>query len=102
MSSANRNGNILITHYINPHMFWFRYESDFITNEPLSQLEASLNTYSIELSKRKAQQGGYKAKIGEIVMVLHLGWQKWIRAHVDQIFEFYDGHRYYMWAIDHG
>lgn len=93
---------IRITHYINPHMFWFKYETSFFGKSKLLELDSKLQQYYCEdndvLSNRK-----YEPQIDEMVGVFNFSWNRWIRAKVDYIIEGISAPpKYILWAIDYG
>lgn len=93
---------IKVTHYINPHMFWFRYESSFFFDEPLLDFENKVQTYGRKLNPANFQKG-YEPKRGEVVLVMSPAWNKWIRAEVDNILTFqHEDKKFILWAMDHG
>lgn len=94
---------IIITHTINPHRFWFKYEDSVLNgNAPLEQLEIELQKHASLLNQRQLYQSGYEPEIGDLVVVKHLSWSKWIRARVDTIHVVSTGTKFVLWAIDHG
>ena len=97
MDSNQKTRTIVLTHYINPHMFWFKYEYHLLENIPLQSLELKIKNYAAEQSL-----DAFEPKVGQIVAFMNATWQKWIRVRVDMIPEGLDGHIYILWAIDHG
>lgn len=96
---------ILITHFINPHLFWFKYESDVVVNvnKPLQDLEHELAEHVAALKKRSLYNSGYEPERGEHVALMHLTWKKWIRVRVDNTIECMStGKKFSLWATDHG
>jgi hypothetical protein len=120
MADNGDNGDpIHITHYINPHMFWFKYMTD-LRNPELVDLQHKLDMH---YSKEAATKSGYKPKLDEvciiffikvgsfyliisnfqIVAVFHLTSDRWIRVQVDGILEYnLEENKYMLFAIDHG
>lgn len=95
-------GAIAITHYINPHVFWFRYESEIINNEELTALETHIAKH---IATTSSGDNIYRPRPNEIVAVMQLG--KWIRAKVIQVTAATTGgtaspDHFTLWAIDHG
>lgn len=103
MAIKNDFQNILITHIINPHMFWFRYDSLNKANDVLYQIEKRLLKYVYNTSAIAAFPTGYEAKNGEIVLVQRN--IKWIRAMIDYTIKNNDANKYkeyIVWSIDDG
>lgn len=98
---------IEITQFINPHLFWFkctrnRRAMGGARRSELDTLEAELDAYVVGLTDRQLSACGHRPRRGETVAVRHMVWNKWIRAHVDDVLEFVDGPTFVLWAIDHG
>lgn len=90
---------IKITHYINPHKFYFKLEYGF--SEQNSELTKRLEEYA--LHKCGQYLTGYKPSIGEIILVFVQPWNKWVRANVDSIATFQnDAMKFILWALDDG
>lgn len=91
---------IIITHYINPSLFWFKNQSSdtmqFLSHEMELQAFARLTATKLIFS------GGYQPARGEIVLVLSLRWDKWVRCKVEEIIEFSGVPEYTVWLIDYG
>ena len=83
------NDSIEITHFINPHLFWFKLKNS--TNDVRDHLETRIEEYV-------GQKADVKPIVGNIVAVYHSESQKWIRAEVDVVCT--DG--LILWAIDYG
>lgn len=95
---------IILTHFINPHRFWFKYESSVMNgNEALDQLELDLQQHLLVMNQRRLYRAGYEPERGEHVAFKHLVWSKWVRARVDHIIEILgEGKKYLVWTTDHG
>lgn len=106
ISSPNEDNsahNIRITHYINPHLFWFKLQSSYLYNEELFNLETSLQNHAQHLLRsRQYAQHGYRPELYEIAMAMHKTTNKWIRVKIESVGENLDGMVYVLWAIDHG
>ncbi|CAD7088253.1 unnamed protein product [Hermetia illucens] len=92
---------IKITHYINPHMFWYKYEDSFFRNTELSKWEGRLS--ALLSNKPPLPTSCYRAQINEIVAVYNFSFNRWIRAKCDEIVQFTIANtKYVVWAIDYG
>lgn len=96
--------DIYVTHFINPHLFWFRYTQDYMNNALLKELERRMEESSRGLQQRIVYtRHGYQAIVGELVAVMHLKWVRWIRVQVDEIRTIAGGRKLYcLWSIDYG
>lgn len=88
---------ILITHYINPSLFWFKKQSvdcqTFFTYESDLQKFAELSAANVAM---------HRAAVGEIVLVKSLSQKKWVRCRVENITQFSGVLEYTVWLIDYG
>ncbi|XP_020716796.1 uncharacterized protein LOC101462845 isoform X1 [Ceratitis capitata] len=96
--------NISITHFINPHLFW--YHKVGVSNDEyraIAKVEKELADY---YSDHQAwTQGRRHPPKNTIVAVKFLAWNKLIRARVDHITGFgktVAGGEFIMWALDYG
>lgn len=89
---------IIIVHIINPHQFYFKLENSPFSDE--LQLEKDLQKYSED---KMYHLQGHKHNVNDTVSVFVPTWKKWVRAKVEQIFE-YDNEetKYVLWTIDKG
>lgn len=94
-----RSDTISITTFINPHLFWFKYDTSFMQPEYV-KLNSKIQEYIISLTQQGRYANGYTPKVGEIVIVNQLPWDKWIRAKVKKIDQ--NGTKYHLWSIDNG
>lgn len=85
---------IIITHYINPTMFWFKYQTDECL--PLLSHETALQAFANSIDSV-----GHHPVLEEVVLVKHLAMDKWVRCKVDKI-EISDIPEYTVWVIDYG
>lgn len=91
--------NINITHFINPHKFYFKFEHGQSRIETC--FETSLNNYCIEHAEYR--NPNYQPKINEIVAIFVPSLNKYIRANVDEILHFCNSEsNYVLWALDEG
>lgn len=91
---------ITITHFINPHLFWYKtIESDNLDQAlVLRNLEQSLD----QLYKNKPHcYNQLRPQIGDKVAVNFIAWNKFIRAEILQKAEFQQ-EEYIVWVIDYG
>lgn len=95
---------IIITHFVNPHRLWFKYETCVRNgNAELEQLEQDLERHALKMGKLRLHLKGYQPERGEHVAIKHLTWNKWIRARVDAIDVVCgEGPKFVVWATDHG
>lgn len=103
---AKTTALIEITQFINPHLFWFKCSGNRralggAKPTVLATLEAEVDAYVLSLTDRQLISMGYRPRRGETVAVRHMVWNKWIRAHVDEVLE-YNSQTFVLWAIDHG
>lgn len=94
---------IRITHYINPHMFWYKPESAYVHNMEEKRFQLNIDEYCEQHFHRDSSDSYYEGFPGEVVAVLDFDRNKWCRCIVDEIIE--DGNRdkrYILWAIDDG
>ncbi|XP_017480288.1 PREDICTED: uncharacterized protein LOC108369640 isoform X1 [Rhagoletis zephyria] len=95
---------VSITHFINPHLFWF-HKIDACNDDYRSILEIERELaeyYNDHQAWTKAQR---RPPINAMVAVKFLAWNKMIRARVDHIAGFgknVAGGEFVMWAIDYG
>lgn len=59
---------IVITHFVNPHLFWFRTESSFLLNDDFHELESKINHYYVNNSK-SLLPSEYKHQVGEVSFI---------------------------------
>lgn len=93
---------IRITHFVNPHQFYFKYE-DELFDPALIELENKIHMYATAERKQQSSTKSWEFKKGDNVAVLSKAWTKWIRAEIDEIVEKLNGEiEYTLWSIDHG
>lgn len=91
---------IIITHYINPTLFWFKYQSADCL--PLRSHEEKLQSYATTSLQRRLKNHGHQPVRDEIVLVKHLTMQKWVRCKVEEISECSGVLEFTVWLIDYG
>ncbi|XP_058826646.1 putative ATP-dependent RNA helicase SoYb [Topomyia yanbarensis] len=97
------DSTIRITHYINPHMFWYKPVSAYVHNLEEKRFQLAIDEYCEENFREASADRNYEAFPGETVAVLDFDRNKWCRCVVDEVIEGKDGDkRYSLWAIDDG
>ncbi|XP_058456737.1 uncharacterized protein LOC131434110 [Malaya genurostris] len=97
------DATIRITHYINPHMFWYKPVSAYVHNLEEKRFQLAIDEYCEENFRQASADRDYDAFHGETVAVLDFDRNKWCRCVVDEVFEGKDGEKQYnLWAIDDG
>lgn len=98
--------DIRITYYVNPNLFWFKYEGNpSISQQKQNNLEKRIQSYRASISKKCFSKcSHYSPVVGELVIVRHYSGSvdKWIRARVDHEFQFRTGSDFILWAVDYG
>lgn len=87
---------IRITHYINPHLFWFKYV-DSSTERREQNIDSNLKAFIAKTYKKTCAPALH---LEQIVATYWVAKNKWIRAVVDQD-DPSDGF-VILWAIDYG
>ncbi|XP_058453909.1 uncharacterized protein LOC131431946 [Malaya genurostris] len=96
---------IRITHYINPHNFWFKHESAYLFNAEEQNFQMEVNKFcEMTYGRGNINCGVYTPKQkGELVAVFYFQLSRWIRAEVDEIMQELNGQiNCNLWAIDEG
>lgn len=96
---ASKKFPIYVTHYINPHLFYFKI--DLGTSDENEKLDNELQDYV----KGKLQffPSGHEPEVGEIVVVFFHPLSKWIRARVDYVADLVaKPTRYVLWSPENG
>ncbi|XP_055597062.1 putative ATP-dependent RNA helicase SoYb [Uranotaenia lowii] len=94
---------IRITHYINPHMFWYKPVSAYVHNMDEKRFQLSIDEYCETHFRQVNDERNYEAFPGETVAVLDFDRNKWCRCVVDGILEDDGGDKLYnLWSIDDG
>lgn len=87
---------IEITHFLNPHQFWFKY-----SDAPKCDAEERVRRIEQELAQSiPVAMDARNARVGDVVAMHWTERAKWIRVCVDRVDET-DG-RAIVWAIDYG
>uniref|UniRef100_A0A1A9ZEY5 Tudor domain-containing protein n=1 Tax=Glossina pallidipes TaxID=7398 RepID=A0A1A9ZEY5_GLOPL len=84
--------NIAVTHFINPHLFWYRNVHD---SHELNQIEQQLQTW-----KKTARDFAYHPKLGEKVAVSFVAWNRVVRGEI--LCEVKWLNEFIVWALDYG
>lgn len=94
---------IRITHFINPHMFWYKPVSAYVHNLEEKRFQLAIDEYCEENFRRIDEDRVCESFPGETVAVLDFDRNKWCRCVVDRVLEDSNGEkRYNLWAIDDG
>lgn len=88
---------IHISHFINPHCFYFKFDED-LQDTDLQRLEDEIKIFA--RSKVNETTELATIKHGDIVAAYEITWGKWMRAVVVSNLESLK--RFQLWAIDHG
>lgn len=91
---------IMITHYINPSLFWFKNQSS--DSMKFLSYETELQTFAKLTAAKSIFFEGHQPVRGEIVLVKSLSMDKWVRCKVEDIIEFSGVPEYTVWLIDYG
>lgn len=87
---------IKITNFINPHWFSFKLDAKLDT-----EINECIDNYVSEIGSYSSVDG--ELKIGDIVLVFEMSWNKWVRATVDLVIkQINGGHSYIVWLMDYG
>lgn len=93
--------SVEITHFINPHVFWYR-KCNHIDRE-FVHYENDLQQYALRERERLSSQSNSQReaiKCGDRVVVYFVEWSKWLRCSVDVVDCHYE--KCILWAIDYG
>lgn len=93
--------DIQITYYVNPNLFWFKYEANpSAAQKKQKTLENKIQHYRTSISEKSI----FKPSIDELVIFRHCSGSvdKWVRARVDHELEFRTGSEYILWTVDYG
>lgn len=94
---------IRITHFINPHMFWYKPVSAYVHNLEEKRFQLEIDEYCEENFRQVNEDRVCESFPGETVAVLDFDRNKWCRCVVDGVVEDNSGDkRYNLWAIDDG
>ncbi|XP_037028322.1 putative ATP-dependent RNA helicase TDRD12 isoform X2 [Bradysia coprophila] len=102
MNSIRKNDKILLTYYVNPHHFYFKYKEDALGEEKLAEVNKEIEHYVNRHIENRHWQN-YSPQIGEIVLCHYISdcVYKWIRGRVDFKLQ-YNKEMFILWAIDYG
>ncbi|XP_065084825.1 putative ATP-dependent RNA helicase SoYb [Ochlerotatus camptorhynchus] len=94
---------IRITHFINPHMFWYKPVSAYVHNLDEKRFQLAIDEYCEENFRQSSADEVCESFPGETVAVLDFDRNKWCRCIVDEVIEDSSGKkRYNLWSIDDG
>lgn len=94
---------IRITHFINPHMFWYKPVSAYVHNLEEKRFQLAIDEYCEQNFRQVDEDRVCESFPGETVAVLDFDRNKWCRCVVDRVIEDSNGEkRYNLWAIDDG
>ncbi|KFB43731.1 AGAP013527-PA-like protein [Anopheles sinensis] len=102
------DNTVRITHYINPHCFWYKPEASYLPNHHQKQYMQKFNEdCEREFANRKYKGFGYKPnsglKVGDMVAQRNKEFQRWIRCEVDAVVADLSGDVWlHLWALDEG
>nr|XP_036221458.1 uncharacterized protein LOC106615786 isoform X2 [Bactrocera oleae] len=105
MAKIERQKEIIsITHFINPHLFWY-HKIDACSDDyrTIHQIEKELGEFYN--NRQGCAQAIRRPELNALVAVKFLAWNKLIRARVDHIASFGKNVKegqFIMWAIDYG
>ncbi|XP_065076040.1 uncharacterized protein LOC135699675 [Ochlerotatus camptorhynchus] len=106
MSQEDHDKDLIrVTHYINPHNFWFKSESAYLYNAEEQKFQLELIEFcETNFGRGNITSGVYKPnQVGELVAVFYFQLGRWTRAVVDDIQEELGGQVICnLWAIDEG
>lgn len=91
---------IKITHYINPHQFYFKFDDG--PSEFELQGQTRLDEYC---NKQWDLNRNHELKKNNIVAAYVPAWNKWVRAVIDDVLQYnYSASEtnYVLWAMDEG
>ncbi|XP_058118239.1 uncharacterized protein LOC131289119 [Anopheles ziemanni] len=102
------DNTVRITHYINPHCFWYKPEASYLPNHHEKQYMQKFN----EDCEREFANRGYRGfsyspnselKVGDMVAQRNKEFQRWIRCEVDAVLIDLSGAVWlHLWAVDEG
>lgn len=99
-SQATDKTQIIITHYINPSMFWFK--NQLSDSMQLLSHETEIQEFARHSVAKSIFSDGYQPVVGEIVLLKNFFMDKWVRCKVDDVIEFSGIPEYTVWLIDYG
>lgn len=97
--------SITITHIVNPQLFWFKFNEN--QNEKLfntyANFQKQIDAYAENYLTNELSDDEEPIKNGDVVLMLHEGKKKWIRARIESIENIADEHSpTNVWAMDYG
>ncbi|XP_037882051.1 putative ATP-dependent RNA helicase SoYb [Glossina fuscipes] len=88
-----KENSIVVTHFINPHLFWYHKADDF---HELHEIEEQLQL----IHNNQARDFNYHPKLHEKIAVKFVAWNKIIRAEI--LGEAGWQKEFIVWALDYG
>uniref|UniRef100_A0A1A9ZIL4 Tudor domain-containing protein n=1 Tax=Glossina pallidipes TaxID=7398 RepID=A0A1A9ZIL4_GLOPL len=85
---------VVVTHFINPHLFWYHKVDDF---RGLDEIEQQLQLIP---KTDLARSSNYYPKLGEKIAVHFVSWNKIVRAKVLREAKWQN--EFFVWALDYG
>lgn len=90
---------IYITHFENPHCFYFKFDED-LHDAGLQSLEDDITKYARCKLNDNAATAPAKCEIRDTVAAFEASWGKWVRAEIRNNLTSLEC--YQLWAVDHG
>lgn len=102
MNFIRKTGDIILTYYVNPHHFYFKYKKDEKAETKLAEINDEIGKY-VSRHIEKCRWQNYSPVIGEIVLCHYITdcVDMWIRARIDYKLQ-YEKEKFILWAIDYG
>ncbi|XP_035778786.1 uncharacterized protein LOC118459481 [Anopheles albimanus] len=101
-----RDTNVIITHFINPHCFWYKPESAYEEGHKHHQFSVAFHEHCKRLYGRVfvgQPAHGSILQTKALAAVYYVVQQRWVRCEVDEVVIGLDGHPLYqLWALDEG
>uniref|UniRef100_A0A182MRB2 RNA helicase n=1 Tax=Anopheles culicifacies TaxID=139723 RepID=A0A182MRB2_9DIPT len=100
--------HIHITHYIDPHCFYYKTETACMQEHEQAKFAVTFNEhceneYGIIYDTVRHVQSGKPAQPGDLVALRSNQLQRWIRCEVEELLvDLNQTNWYYLWAIDEG
>uniref|UniRef100_A0A182MY53 RNA helicase n=1 Tax=Anopheles dirus TaxID=7168 RepID=A0A182MY53_9DIPT len=94
---------IVITHYVHPHKFWYKPFRTGIKKKELRQLQEAVDEYCEEHYQLDRKNEPYEPILGEVVTFYDPIQERWVRCNVAGLSGDGKGLRKYrLWSIDEG
>uniref|UniRef100_A0AAG5D3B8 RNA helicase n=1 Tax=Anopheles atroparvus TaxID=41427 RepID=A0AAG5D3B8_ANOAO len=110
MLPGEEDNIVIITHYINPHCFWYKSETAYIPHHEQRQFLEEFNEYCNRVfgyGREQSERAWYnqieRPKVGDLVAQHNKELHRWIRCEVEDILVDLSGVVWYqLWAMDEG